>query len=206
MDSPPRDATARDRLAWSINALLLWIADKQEAVVAAIDDLRAAVGDLQTSAQSENSELSAVVAELGTVEAQLTQLQGQVAQGAGVSEADLAAVTESVTGIARAAESAVQSAKSDPAVVAGQPPATPPATPATPAQPAQSVYVFDGDPSTVDATVWPSSGFETAEAVPRQLFYYSGDTAGTTNGDGQAGLWHVYTGPVQATGAGTAEA
>lgn len=67
-------------------------------------------------------------------------------------------------------------------------------------EPVQAVYTFDGDPSTVDTTVWPASGFETTDTPPRPLFYYSGDNgagAGVANGDGVANAWHVYTGSVQ---------
>lgn len=92
---------------------------------------------------------------------------------------------------------------------AGSDPAGEPA-PAAPSDPSgsgpierpaasQSVYTFDGDASTVDSTVWPSTGLETTDDPPKLLFYYSGDTSpGDTNGDGVASAWHLYTGSVQA--------
>lgn len=82
----------------------------------AIDDLRSAVDDVKTAAQAEHDELAQVANDLGTVEGQLTQLQTQAAQGGGVSEADIAAVTESVTAVAQGAKDAVAAAKSNPAV------------------------------------------------------------------------------------------
>lgn len=95
-------------------------------------------------------------------------------------------------------------------------PAPAPAPGPEPSAPASDrpVYVFAGDVSTVDSTVWPSAGIETAEPTPRPLFHYSGDTQNpdgswTSSGDGVGGVWQRYTGPTQPVGGaapGTTEA
>ena len=84
-------------------------------------------------------------------------------------------------------------------------PATPPTPdpttePAAAAEPTKAVYTFSGDPSQIDPGAWPASGFETAEATPRLLYYFSGDTQpGQSNGNGlTGGAWQLYTAPVQA--------
>lgn len=78
-------------------------------------------------------------------------------------------------------------------------PAPTPDPPPAPVAAEQSLYTFSGDPSTVDASVWPASGLETAESTPRLLYTNSGDTApGDTNGNGaDDGAWVLYDGPTQ---------
>lgn len=75
---------------------------------------------------------------------------------------------------------------------------TPAPTPPAPTGPTQSVYTFTGDPTTIDATQWTPSGFQTATTPPSPLYYYSGDAnPGDTNGNGQDnGAWQVYAGDV----------
>lgn len=86
-----------------------------------------------------------------------------------------------------------------PADPSSSPPADP-AAPSAPATPSKAVYTFAGDPSQIDPGAWPASGFETAEATPQLLYYFSGDTApGSASGNGlSGGQWVAYTGPVQA--------
>lgn len=96
------------------------------------------------------------------------------------------------------------------------PPVTDPADPGTggttpPSDPAaitstdqleKSVYVYSGDSTTADASLWTASGFVTGDGSNTPLFFFSGDTAaGTASGNGQTdqgGTWSFYTGPVQA--------
>jgi len=91
------------------------------------------------------------------------------------------------------------------ATLAPQAPAPAP-TPSPAPVPAQSatLYTFAGDPATVDLNVWPKASIETAEATPRPLFNYSGDTApGRQNGANlDRGAWQVYTGATQPVPAG----
>lgn len=77
-------------------------------------------------------------------------------------------------------------------------PAGDPAAPATTTEGLdKTVYTFGGDLSTVDATAWQASGYDTPDGRP--LFFFAGDTAkGDNNGDGQdGGAWVRYVGDVQ---------
>jgi hypothetical protein len=63
---------------------------------------------------------------------------------------------------------------------------------------AQPVYTTTGDTSAVNATAWPSTGYETPSS--QLLFYYSDDAAGspTANGAGlDGGVWTQYQGAIQ---------
>lgn len=143
---------------WSKRAILMWLVQRSEDEMAAIDGLRASVSDLKAAADAEHAELSSVVTELGTVEAQLTDLQGKVAAGGGVTEAELADVTQSITAVSQAAKSAVESAKTDPAVVSGEQPS--PATPATAPEPT------GGTPADPAVAVAPAADSGDAPASP----------------------------------------
>lgn len=59
-------------------------------------------------------------------------------------------------------------------------------------------YTHDGDPSLVDATQWPQvPGYATGDGRP--LYRFAQDTpGGAPTGDGAGGVWHVYSGPVNA--------
>lgn len=59
-------------------------------------------------------------------------------------------------------------------------------------------YTHDGDPSLVDATQWPRvPDYTTGDGRP--LYRFAGDTpGGAPTGDGAGGVWHVYSGPVDA--------
>lgn len=218
-DRDDRSDEELDRLSL---ALAYVVAEILEVVMAGIDDLNAAVQQLQASVTAENTELANVASNLQTATQQLADLQAQVAATGNVSAQDLEDLATTITGVAQSASAAVSAAQA-PAAPAGGTAAPaggsapdPTAGGAAPSggaspsasEPTQSVYTFDGDPSTVDATVWPSSGFETTDTPPKLLFYYSGDTGdtpGATNGDGVAGAWHLYTGAVQPVQAAAAD-
>lgn len=78
-------------------------------------------------------------------------------------------------------------------------PAAPDSGTAAPSSDQRSLYVFDGDPSTVDQSVWPLAPVETTDDPPKALYFYAGDTAaGQANGDGLNGQWHLFNGLTQA--------
>lgn len=125
----------------------------------------------------------------GTYSAQLTASQN-------VGEAQITVTDGAVTGLAALTLDAV-TAPTDPAAPTDPTdpgtPTTDPGAPAAPTEDDRSLYTFDGDPGTVDPSVWPTAPYTTPDGA--QLYYYSGDTAaGQSNGDGLAGQWHVYVG------------
>lgn len=193
-----------------------------DALRAAVGDLQTAAQDEHNELDAVVQQLGQVEGALSSLQTQVAQgggvsqadIDAVASQVSGVASAARSAVESAKSSAAVAGSGgttpaptggtpAPTPAPTAPAPTGGTPaPAPTPASPTSPAPSApaaeQSVYVFDGDPSTVDTTVWPSSGLETQEATPRPLFHYSSDVnPGETNGDGVGGVWHVYTGPTQ---------
>jgi hypothetical protein len=139
--------------------------------------------------------------------AALTAQAAQLTADAGQAETDLQTAIDAIpdmSGLKAALTelgAAVDSVETLKAAAQGLlPTPTPEPAPApAPAAAEPSLYTFSGDPSTIDATVWPASGLETAESTPRLLYTNSGDTApGDTNGNGaDGGAWVLYDGPTQ---------
>ncbi len=149
--------------------------------------------DADTAAIAKiGTDLSASVA---TIQAELDSLHtGNPGIDLSKLEAALAPLDAQAKAVATLAP---QAAPPAPAPTPGPAPTPEPAAQKTP-------YTFAGDPATVDLNVWPKASIETAEAPPRPLFNYTGDTApGQQNGANlDRGAWQVYTGATQPVPAG----
>lgn len=173
----------------------------------AIAEINERINDTIMATQAD---IDALATELGTVSTDIQQVSTDLSTSTQTIQAEIdklaaANPTVDVTALKAAADALDPAVKTlDQAAVAvgslAPTPAPAPTPTPTPAGPTKSVYTFSGDPTTIDATVWSASGFETTETPPRLLYYFSGDTApGDTNGNGQdGGAWVVYTGPTQA--------
>lgn len=156
---------------------------------------------LMEASQAQNQALiDAATAKAEATDAKLVNVQHEIdalktvhsqGQALDFSKLDAAMAAEDTQADANLAHAA------PPAPAPAPPPAPEPATQKTP-------YTFAGDPATVDLNVWPKASIETAEATPRPLFNYSGDTApGQQNGANlDRGAWQVYTGATQPVPAG----
>jgi hypothetical protein len=142
-------------------------------------------------------ELRAILEGQEKIMADLTALNAAVAQLQTTTAEVVTALgsSDDTAGIA-AATAAITTATDD--LAAAIAPPAPPAPDPTPAV-ATSLYTFSGDPTTIDATVWPLAAVETDAVPPVPLYTYSGDTApGEANGNGlDGGAWALYTGTTQ---------
>lgn len=180
-----------------------------QALATLASDTSAALADIKAQVQTLQSEAG----DPGKVQAIVDQIDSLDSQ---VKAADPGA-SPTPTPPAAAAPAAVESSPppalspDTPSSPSPDPSGAPASTPADPSassppeptpgnpEPAKSVYTFTGDPSLIDASAWPASGFETDEATPRKLYYFSGDSAiGQTGGNGlSGGAWQIYTGPTK---------
>lgn len=142
--------------------------------------LQAQAQQLTTDAQQAEADLQAAIDAIPDLSSLKTAL------------GSLGAAVDSVEALKAAALSALSS-------TSGTTPSPDPAPTPDPAPAELAVYTFAGDPSTIDASAWPSADVETAETTPRPLYHYAGDTnPGDQNGNGlDGGLWVLYDGPTQ---------
>lgn len=191
----------KDReLLEAIADAVLWIADQQEDIRMALQDLQDAVTELETAEAAEEATLGELVTELKDATDQIASLQAQLAAGNPVSEQDLEDLTNRVAAVTDKANAAVTAAGTQPAPEPpgpDEPPAPGPEPEPAPDAPTaeRSVYTFDGDPSTIDPQTWTLAQVQTTDEPARPLYLFAGDTApGDVGGDGVQGLFHVYTG------------
>lgn len=166
------------------------VIDLLEEFLSDITDIKAQIDAYEQSVAGVFAAIDTALANFGT---KVTALEAQIAAGAPPSATEVQGLKDDIA--AAQALVAPEQAK-----VQAADPGAPPA----PAK--QSVYTFDGDPTTVDTTLWVITQEETTDVPPKRLYTYTGDTApGDAKGDGIGGVWHHYTGPVQPLGGKAAE-
>jgi septal ring factor EnvC (AmiA/AmiB activator) len=98
-------------------ALLDQILRNQGAIMATLDEVKAALATLQTDEAGITEELQAIVTSLLALTNRIAELEAQIASGGGVTAADLDAIKATISDTAAALEAATQSAKSVTGVV-----------------------------------------------------------------------------------------
>jgi hypothetical protein len=166
---------------------------------AQVDALMADITGAQTEAQTRLQALQAEQPTPATGSGDQTPSGGTADPSGGVQQTPSGGAADPSGGVVGGTPDTgaqAQPGQADPSASGGLPSTTTGDTAAEP--PVKPRYTFDGDPSGVDASMWPPTGLETTEAPSRLLYNYRDDQpGGPATADGMNGQWHEYTGPTQ---------